>query len=114
MAAFMQPAGQPGGAPTSMPTMNGQGQAPMMPAAAGMGMGPGAAGGNMFARQTRSGARSRYVDTLNPNAAASQSPTGNMMAAGAPGNMIAANKDAAKPKYKIFVPNQNASNAPDQ
>jgi hypothetical protein len=37
--------------------------------AGGMGMGTGTpGGGNMFARQARTGARSRYVDTLNPNA----------------------------------------------
>lgn len=40
--------------PMGMPSMPG-----------GMGT-PG--GGNMFARQARTGARSRYVDTLNPNA----------------------------------------------
>ena len=42
---------------------------PGMAGSMGMGMGMGTpGGGNMFARQARTGARSRYVDTLNPNA----------------------------------------------
>jgi len=74
MATFAQPA-QQAGAPGGMPMVAGApgGGTPMgMPGMPGMpggmgGMGtPG--GGNMFARQARTGARSRYVDTLNPNA----------------------------------------------
>ena len=64
MAAFSQPAQSAGGAPGGTP-----GGMPMGTPVAGMPMGMGTpAGGNMFARQSRSGARSRYVDTLNPNA----------------------------------------------
>ena len=64
MAAFSQPAQSAGGAPGGTP-----GGMPMGTPVAGMPMGMGTpVGGNMFARQSRSGARSRYVDTLNPNA----------------------------------------------
>ena len=75
MATFAQPAQQAGGMGGGM----AHGTPGGMPAAGGIPMGGGTpmgmpggmgtpGGGNMFARQARTGARSRYVDTLNPNA----------------------------------------------
>jgi hypothetical protein len=89
MASFAQAgAGGGGGFPAATagggPSMGGAGGAAMGGAggpAMGGGMGgmgggggtPGG-GGNMFARQARTGARSRYVDTLNPSSNANDSP----------------------------------------
>ena len=53
----------------------------------------------MFARQQKKGARSRYVDTLNPNAA---SPAVSTPGGAPPGGTPASAKP--KPAYKIFVP----------
>jgi len=72
------------------------------PLGMGGGMGGGTpGGGNMFARQARTGARSRYVDTLNPNA-----NDGNTTQASTPGGPGLAKP---KPQYKIFVPQAQAS-----
>ena len=68
MATFAQPAqqaGAPGGTPMGAGVPGGGTPMGMPGMPGGMGT-PG--GGNMFARQARTGARSRYVDTLNPNA----------------------------------------------
>lgn len=78
MATFVQPAqpvgggvpggGNPMGAPMGGAPMGGAPAGGGMPMGMPGGMGIGTpVGGNMFARQARTGARSRYVDTLNPN-----------------------------------------------
>jgi len=88
-----------------------------MPAAGGM-MGGAPPGGNMFQRQARTGARSRYVDTLNPGAGPAAASPQPMMGGmpGMPGGMPPAMPGVStptggtptpaqpKPKYTVFVP----------
>jgi hypothetical protein len=92
-------------------------QAPSpFPGGPGMMAPGGPPGGNMFKRETSRGARSRYVDTLNPGAA-SGSPSPGMGGAapngmgmppagmpGMPGGGGAAAQSKPKPKYTVFVP----------
>ena len=94
--------GMPDGAATPSGSAGSVGIGAGTPLGMGGGMGGGTpGGGNMFARQARTGARSRYVDTLNPNA--NDSNTTPASTPGGPG------LGKPKPQYKIFVPQAQAS-----
>jgi hypothetical protein len=113
-AGFGAPAQAPGG---GMPMMG-------MPGPGGM-MGGAPPGGNMFQRQARTGARSRYVDTLNPGAGPAAASPQPMMGGGMggmpmpnmggmPGGMTPPTGGTptpapAKPKYTVFVPKAAAA-----
>ena len=111
MAAFAAPAGAQPGAPGFDALGGGGGGAPGFgPAGANSpgGFGVPAAGGNQFVRQTKTGARSRYVDTLNPGAAGGGPVPGTASPLTRPGGALGgpagAGSGSPRPKFTVFVP----------